>query len=200
MRTQHSPYQPQPCKYGAAAQDPLPKDTSKQVSPERITIVQQVVGGVLYYARAVDCTVLTALSSIASKQTVVTERTKERVRQLLDYLASKPDATVRYHASDMVLNIHSDASYLSESRARSRAARHYFMGSVPEMGKPIQLNGNILVVSSVLRFVVSSTAEAELGALSSMEKRPRYSVSHSTNSATHNLQHKYTETTRQSSA
>ena len=33
------------------------------------------------------------------------------------------------------------------------------------MGKPIQLNGNILVVSSVLRFVVSSAAEAELGAL-----------------------------------
>ena len=33
------------------------------------------------------------------------------------------------------------------------------------MGKPIQLNGNIVVVSSVLRFVFSSAAEAELGAL-----------------------------------
>ena len=33
------------------------------------------------------------------------------------------------------------------------------------MGKPIQLKGNILVVSSILRFVVASAAEAEVGAL-----------------------------------
>jgi hypothetical protein len=29
---------------------------------------------------------------------------------MLDYLATHPDATIRYHASDMVLHIHSDAS------------------------------------------------------------------------------------------
>jgi hypothetical protein len=32
---------------------------------------------------------------------------------MVDYLATHPDATIRYHASDMILNIHSDASYLS---------------------------------------------------------------------------------------
>jgi hypothetical protein len=37
--------------------------------------------------------------------------------QLLDYIATHPDAIIRYHASDMILHIHSDASYLSVSSA-----------------------------------------------------------------------------------
>ena len=73
-------------------------------------VVQQVVGGLLYYARAVDLTILPALSAIASEQTKATEATEARVNQLLDYVATKPNAKVRYHASDMILNIHSDAS------------------------------------------------------------------------------------------
>ncbi len=43
----------------------------------------------------------------------------QKVKQLLDYLATYPDATIRFKASDMILNIHSDASYLSKSDARS---------------------------------------------------------------------------------
>ncbi len=33
--------------------------------------------------------------------------------QLLDYLASNQEAKVRFHALDMIMNIHSGASYLS---------------------------------------------------------------------------------------
>jgi hypothetical protein len=66
--------------------------------------IPKVTGSVLYYARAVDPTVLMPLNDIA-----------------LDYLAAHPDATIRYNASDMVLHIHSDASYLSVSNARSRS-------------------------------------------------------------------------------
>ena len=40
---------------------------------------------------------------------------------LLDYLATYPDATMRFYASDMILNIHSDASYLSVKNSQSRA-------------------------------------------------------------------------------
>ena len=128
-------------------------------------VIQQVVGGVLYYARAVDCTVLAALSSIASEQAQATEGTKARIQQLLDYLSTNPDATVRYYASGMVLNIHSDASYLSERGARSRAAGYYFLGGIPQPGKPIQMNGNIFVMCAIMKFVMASAAEAELGAL-----------------------------------
>jgi hypothetical protein len=73
-------------------------------------------------------TVLMALSSIAVEQTKATEKTLGRCIQLLDYLASNSEAKVRYHASDMVMNIHSDASYLSETKARSRACGHFFHG------------------------------------------------------------------------
>jgi hypothetical protein len=73
-------------------------------------------------------TVLMALSTIAVDQTKVTKRTIERCMQLLDYLAHNADAKVRFHASDMILNIHSDALYLSEAKTRSSACGHFFMG------------------------------------------------------------------------
>ncbi len=47
---------------------------------------------------------------------------------ILDYLASNSEAKVRYYASDMIMNIHLDASYLSETKLRSRACEHFFMG------------------------------------------------------------------------
>jgi hypothetical protein len=58
-----------------------------------------------------------SLNDIASEQTKATEKTQAGANQLLDYLAPHPDATIRYHKSDMILHIHSDASYLSVSHA-----------------------------------------------------------------------------------
>ena len=49
--------------------------------------------------------------------------------------------------------------------ARSRAGGCYFLGCVPEEGKPTFLNGAILVSCQVLKLVVASAAETELGAL-----------------------------------
>jgi hypothetical protein len=115
--------------------------------------------------RAVDMTVLMALSSIAVEQTKATEKTLGRCLQLLDYLASNSEAKVRYHVSDMIMNIHSDASYLSETKARSRECGHFFMGWMPKNGEPIKLNGAFRVNTTILRFVLASAAEAELGAL-----------------------------------
>ena len=84
-----------------------------------------------------------------------------RAAQLLDYLATHSKAVVRYYAFDMILNIHSDASYLSKPQARSRIAREFFMGSVPVNGKPVKLNGAGFIMCGILRFVVASAAEAE---------------------------------------
>ena len=89
------------------------------------------MGTILYYARAVDITVLMALSTIASEQAKTTKTTIKNMQQMLDYLAWHPNATIRFVASDMVLNIHSDASYLSAKGAKSRAAGHFFLGAVP---------------------------------------------------------------------
>ena len=110
-------------------------------------------------------TVLMALSSIAMEQTKVTERTLARRTQLLDYLAGHTDAKVQYQASDMIMNIHSNLSYLFKEKARSRTCGHFFLGRVPKDGKPTWLNGVFHMITTILRFVVASAAEAELGAL-----------------------------------
>ena len=65
----------------------------------------------------------------------------------------------------MILNVHSDASYLSAPKARSRAGGYFFLGSLPRDGDPIKLNGSIHITCTILKLVAASAAEAELGAL-----------------------------------
>jgi hypothetical protein len=116
----------------------------------------------LYYTRAVDPIVLMPLNDIATEQTKATGKTQPATNQLLDYLATHPDSTIRYHASDMILHIHSDASYLSVSNAQSRLGGLFFLGNKsPEQDK---LNGSILNVAAVIKNVVASAAESEVGA------------------------------------
>jgi hypothetical protein len=84
-RIQHCPYLPEPKRYGADAQSSLPQDISRKLTDNEMKKVQKIVGSILYYARAVDMTVLMALSSIASEQTKGTERTLEKAYQVIDY-------------------------------------------------------------------------------------------------------------------
>ena len=121
-----------------------------------------MVGVFLYYGRAVDSTMLVALSAIASDQAAPTEATLNKTKQFLDYAATHPDAVLTYNKSEMGLAVHSDASYLSEPRARSRAGGHFFMSS--DTVSPPN-NGAVLTVSQIIKAVMSSAAEAELGAL-----------------------------------
>ena len=65
----------------------------------------------------------------------------------------------------MVLNIHSDASYDSERGAKSHAVGHYFFRCKPRNNAPIRLNGAIYTLCNIMKFVASSAAEADLGAL-----------------------------------
>ena len=69
------------------------------------------------------------------------------------------------------MNIHSDASYLSQAKARSRARGHYFLGWVPQDDEPTKLNGAIFTLCNVLYWVVVSATEAELGAFFSIARR-----------------------------
>ncbi len=87
--------------------------------------IQAVMGTLLYYSRAVDPTMLVALNVIVTQQASPTQRTMERVKQLLDYCASQDEAVLTYHASNMILAIYSDAGYLNETKAQSRAGGHF---------------------------------------------------------------------------
>ncbi len=72
-RIQRFPYSPEPKKFGSKAQAPLPTNESPKLDEKGIKRIQQIVGSILYYSRAVDMTVLAALSTIAIKQTKATE-------------------------------------------------------------------------------------------------------------------------------
>ena len=162
---QPCPYSLEPKLYGSDAHAPLPPDATPKLDAKGVNCVQQIVGSILYYARVVNMTVLMALSFITMEQTKATERTLAWCLQLFDYLVRPEDAKVRYHASDMIMNIHPDVLYLSKEKARSRACRHFFLGWLPKDDEFIQLNGGFHVSMTILRFVVTSPAEAELGAL-----------------------------------
>jgi hypothetical protein len=155
----------EPKKYGSKAQAPLPPNDTPKLDAKGMKHVQQIVGSILYYAQAVDMMVLMALCSVAIKQTKATEKTIERCIQLLDYLATNETTKIRCHASEMILNIHSDASYLSDPGAHSRACGPFVMGWMPKVNKLIQLNGAFHTNSAIMRFVVASTAEAKLSNL-----------------------------------
>ena len=65
----------------------------------------------------------------------------------------------------MILNVHSDASYLSAAKGRSCAGVYVFLGSFPMDRKPIQLIRHIMITCNILKLVALSVTEAELGTL-----------------------------------
>ena len=62
----------------------------------------------------------------------------------------------------MILAAHSDAGFHNESKGRRRAGAHIFLSE----DEPIpQWNGPILSIAHVIKFIMTSAAEAELVAL-----------------------------------
>jgi hypothetical protein len=116
---------------------------------------------------------LVNLGTIASQQSKGTQATAHALTQLINYATAHPDATVRYHASDMYLHVHSDASYLSEASTRSRAGGIFFLSQRPMYPSkppaptviPSPQNGAIHIISSIMRNVMASTMEAKLRAI-----------------------------------
>ncbi len=149
-------------QYGVKQQFTEEADASPPLGKEEAKYVQAVAGTLLYYARAVDNTILTALSEIATEQANPTEKTLAKVKQLLDYCATQEDTVIAYNASKMILTIHSDAGYCNKKNSRSRAGGHFYLSN-GEDDSPN--NGAILTIAAVIKAVMSSAAEAELGAI-----------------------------------
>ena len=161
-KAQDSPYPANAKQYGIKVQLTDPIDTTARLPKHEIKRIQQIIGTFLFYGRAVDPTLLSALSELSSAQATATEATKRACNQFLDYCATHPTSTLRYHASDMVLKLHSDSSYLNAIGARSRQGGHFFLGN---KSGPDILNGAILHLAAIMKMVLSSAVEAEFGAL-----------------------------------
>ena len=162
---QHAPHRWVKPKYGQKIQF-AQHDTSPLLDKKGIKRVQSVSGTFLYYGRAVDPTILPALNEISNNQATPTLITGQACDQLLDYLATHPDATIRYYASDMILYIVSDAAYLVLPKARSRCAGFFYLSDFPATHPPKpKANGAVHVLCKTLRSVPASAAEAETGGL-----------------------------------
>ena len=157
---QYSPHEYIPIKYSKMGdrQYMQQPDKSPQLNAIDTKWVQSAVGSLLYYGRALDNTILPALNQIGTEQALPTTNTKQKLRRLLDYVATYPKAYLRFYASDMLLEIDSDAAYLVLPKARSRLAGYF---RLLDKNKQFKYNGAILIECKTIRHVVSSAAEAE---------------------------------------
>jgi hypothetical protein len=163
-RPEHAPHKWNPPVYGAKTRYVEDEKNIPALSAKDVNKIQQLTGTLLYYAMAVDPTLIMPINVLASEQTQVTADTADKVIKLLNYCSTHPDTKLRYHASGMILNIHSDASYLSERDAKSRAGGFFYMGSSADTANKLT-NGEILIISTVLKHVMSSAAAAKIGAV-----------------------------------
>ncbi len=161
-KPQHQPHEHTIPTYGATIQYAKAVDTTTPLSKDKKKYIQQVIGTLLYYGRAVDATILVVLSLLASAQSSPTKDTMKRTRHLLDYVATHPNAIVSYAKSNMILSIHSNASYLRKPKGRSRTSGHFFL---LDRTDDAPNNGAIFNTSQIIKSVMSSAAEADLGVL-----------------------------------
>ena len=154
-----------PGKYHAAVYPRIQlvkEDRSPLLTPAQRTEIQAIVGTLLYYARAVDPSLLPIANEIASQQANPTQKVLTAANRALSYASARQNNCITYHACDMVLFLHVDASYLSRSHARSVVGGYFFLGNE---NRPLLINGATHVFSSIIPCIVSSAGEAEYAAL-----------------------------------
>jgi hypothetical protein len=125
--------------------------------------LQHITGKFQYYSRAVDPTMNVALSTLASQQMCGTKLTEHDSNKFLNNCATHSDASIRYQASDMILKVHSEASYNSKPKAHSRVGGHFYMGNRDSTSEEKQ--GTVLASTAIMNAVLASASEAEIGAL-----------------------------------
>ena len=138
-------------------------DTSDTLDAPTVTLIQGIIGAILFYALAVEPTVITAVCDLASEQARPTAQLLTKVDRLLSYVTSYPNNELIFQASDMNYKMESDGSYLSRASSQSVAGGFGHFG----MNDPEStfVNGPIYNISKVLDVIVASAGECEYGSL-----------------------------------
>ena len=123
-------------------------DTSSPLFPPNKTKVQQIIGCLLYYARAIDNTILLALNTNAQLQSNLTQHTAKLCHQSLAYCVRYPNVGLRYHKT----------SYLVAPYAKNRIGGYFFLSS---NNTTTTHNAPIYIEYKTLCHVVTSSAECE---------------------------------------
>ena len=153
--------------HGTKVQFAKGEDTSPLLDGDGIKLVQSIVGATLYIARILEMTLLVTCNDIGIQQTKSTSNTLNLISWLLDHMATHPNPSITFKASDMILWMSSDSSYLSVTGGRSRVGGYHFLGNNPDFTKPLApqrtfINAPTHVEASILRNVMSSASESEI--------------------------------------
>ena len=123
--------------------------------------LQEITGKFLYYEQAVNNTMLHGLNCLSTQINNGTKRTKAALKYFLDYCYNNPDVVKLYLISNMILFIDSDATYLVEPEAKSRAGGFFYLGNKDGT----LINGSILTLAKIIKFVMTLAGKAEIVAL-----------------------------------
>ena len=104
-----------------------------------------------------------AINTIAQSQSNPTQHTAKLCHHLLNYCETYPNEGLRYHKNDMVVHIHSDASYLVAPYTKSRISGYFSLSSNSK--KTTTHNAPIYIECKTLRNVVTSSAQCETAAV-----------------------------------
>ena len=66
----------------------------------------------MYYARAIDSSMLSVLNQIGAQQSQPTIKVREKVQRLLDYANTHQDTLLRFYVSKIQLTVDSSAAFL----------------------------------------------------------------------------------------
>jgi hypothetical protein len=141
-----------PPLYGSKLPQLATENTTTLLTELQKTEIQAIVGTIFYYARAVDPSPLIVAYEITSQQAAPTQAVLKAANRLLSYCAAHRTGSTTFHACDMALHGFSDASYLSQSHARSIEGVFLFLG-------------NFKRSSTIIPCIVASAGEAEYAAL-----------------------------------
>ena len=151
QKRQHQPYPSNQIIYGANNHYSTPQSTALLLDKKVKNFIQQVCGKFLFLGRVADSTLLCPIGAITSQLKTPTEDTMIQTQQLLDYIVTQEESVLTFKASDMKLAAHSDASYLSEPKACSRAGGPFFLSSDSTIP---QNNGAVLSISYIIKHVM----------------------------------------------
>eukprot|EP00957_Ditylum_brightwellii_P005046 383797-Ditylum_brightwellii.AAC.1 len=84
------------------------------------------------------------------QQSAPTNISEKNLIHLLDYLSTYPNTRVQFYTLDMILQIHSNASFLLESKGQSTTGGYFLL---------------VRTLHTILKNVVTSAAKAELARL-----------------------------------
>ena len=157
LRMYDSPMIYTPPVFGSTAPQIAPVDSSPLASSSDGRLLQTVVGSLLYYARAIDTLMLTAVCNLSTLQSSPTLDTMNKMYRLLGYAAKHPNACQYIVPSDMTLRVQSDASHLSRPNSKSVAGGIHWLGT----SDPFFLNAPIYAHSTTIPVVTAAVSESE---------------------------------------